>query len=196
MNIAFALLSVGFAGYALIVGWKGAMGLFASIPLTTVANYGLSVIPMFVLMGQFAYQSGISQDLYAACHRLLSRFSGSLASATILACSFFSAVCGSATATTATMGVVSLPEMRKYHYQDTLSCGVIAAGGTLGILIPPSTGFILYAVSAEQSIGQMFAAGILPGLLLAAMYILTIFLEVKRRPALAPSGSSTANMIF
>jgi len=186
MNIGFSLLVVGFIGYALIVNMKGAMGLFASVPFTTVANFGLSVIPMFVLMGQFAFYAGISQDLYSACHKALGRLTGSLASATVIACAFFAAICGSATATTATMGVVSLPEMRKYKYQDTLSCGTIAAGGTLGILIPPSTGFILYAIASEQSIGTMFAAGILPGIMLALIYIMTILIEVKMNPVLAP----------
>lgn len=190
MNIGFSMIVVGFVGYMVLVNAKAAMGLFASVPFTTVANYGLSVIPMFVLMGQFAFYAGISQDLYAACNHLLGRVRGSLASATIIACAFFAAICGSATATTATMGVVCLPEMRKYKYQDQLSTGVIAAGGTLGILIPPSTGFILYAISAEESVGVMFAAGILPGILLALIYVMTILIEVKLNPALAPKSSN------
>ncbi len=190
MNIGFSMIVVGFVGYMVLVNAKAAMGLFASVPFTTVANYGLSVIPMFVLMGQFAFYAGISQDLYAACNHLLGRVKGALASATVIACAFFAAICGSATATTATMGVVCLPEMRKYKYQDQLSTGVIAAGGTLGILIPPSTGFILYAISAEESVGVMFAAGILPGILLALVYIMTILIEVKLNPALAPKSDN------
>lgn len=189
MNIGFSMIVVGFLGYLVLVNSKAAMGLFASVPFTTVANYGLSVIPMFVLMGQFAFYAGISQDLYSACNKSLGRVPGSLASATIVACAFFAAICGSSTATTATMGVVCLPEMRKYKYQDQLSTGVIAAGGTLGILIPPSTGFILYAIAAEESIGTMFAAGILPGILLALMYIMTILIEVKLNPVLAPKNT-------
>jgi len=190
MNIGFSMIVVGFVGYMVLVNAKAAMGLFASVPFTTVANYGLSVIPMFVLMGQFAFYAGISQDLYTACNHLLGRVRGSLASATVIACAFFAAICGSATATTATMGIVCLPEMRKYKYQDQLSTGVIAAGGTLGILIPPSTGFILYAISAEESVGVMFAAGILPGILLALIYIMTILIEVKLNPALAPKSDT------
>ncbi len=188
MNIAFSMTLVGFVGYALCVNTKAALGLFTSTPFTTVANFGLSVIPMFVLMGQFAFYSGLSQDLYAFCHKWLGRVPGGLASATIAACAGFAAICGSSTATTATMGVVCLPEMRKYKYKDELACGSIAAGGTLGILIPPSTGFILYGVTASQSIGKMFAAGILPGILLAVVYIVTIMIEVKMNPSLAPKG--------
>jgi tripartite ATP-independent transporter DctM subunit len=188
MNIGFSMIVVGFVGYACVVNVKAAMGLFASIPFSTVANYSLSVIPMFVLMGQFCFYSGLSQDLYAFCHKWIGRVSGGLASATIVACAFFAAICGSSTATTATMGVVCLPEMRKYKYKDTLACGSIAAGGTLGILIPPSVGFILYAITAEQSIGTMFAAGIIPGILLAAVYVMTIMILVKKDPSLAPKG--------
>ena len=188
VNIAFSMLIVGFIGYMILVNMKAAMGLFASVPFTTVSNYGYSVIPMFVLMGQFAFYAGLSGDLYAFCHKWIGRISGGLASATIVACAFFAAICGSSTATTATMGVVCLPEMRKYGYKDKLSCGAIAAGGTLGILIPPSVGFILYAISAEQSIGEMFAAGIIPGILLAAVYVMTIMICVKMDPSLAPKG--------
>ncbi len=188
VNIGFALLIVGFVGYAVIVNMNAAMGLFSSVPFTTVANYSYSVIPMFVLMGQFAFYAGISQDLYAFCYKILGRIPGSLSSATIVACAFFAAICGSATATCATLGVVCLPEMRKYKYKDTLSCGSIAAGGTLGILIPPSTGFILYAIAAEESIGNMFAAGIFPGILLAAVYVVTIMILVRSDPSLAPKS--------
>ena len=190
MNIGFSMIVVGFVGYLVLSGTNAAMGIFATVPFTTVANFGLSVIPMFVLMGQFAFYAGISQDLYTACNHLFGRVRGSLATATVVACAFFAAICGSATATTATMGVVCLPEMRKYKYEDKLSTGVIAAGGTLGILIPPSTGFILYGVSASQSIGEMFAAGIVPGIMLALIYIMTIAIEVKLNPALAPKTSN------
>ena len=125
---------------------------------------------MFVLMGQIAYYAGISGDLYNFCYKVLGRIRGGLAVATIAACAGFAAICGSATATTATMGIVCLPEMEKYGYKDTLSCGAISAGGTLGILIPPSTGFILYGTAAEVAVGKMFMAGIFPGILLAVIY--------------------------
>lgn len=186
MNIGFTMVVVGFFGYLICTNMTAALGLFASVPLSTVNNYGLSVIPLFVLMGQFAYYAGISQDLYTFCNKWIGRVPGGLAGATIVACAFFAAICGSATATTATLGVVCLPEMRKYNYKDELACGSIAAGGTLGILIPPSTGFILFAIQAEESIGTMFAAGILPGIFLAAVYVMTIMILVKKNPSLAP----------
>ncbi len=192
MNIGFTMVVVGFFGYMILTTMGGAMGLFASVPFTTVNNYGLSVIPLFVLMGQFAFYAGISQDLYTFCNKWIGRVPGGLASATIVACAFFAAICGSATATTATLGVVCLPEMRKYNYKDELACGSIAAGGTLGILIPPSTGFILYAIQAEESIGTMFAAGILPGIFLAAVYVMTIIILVKKNPALAPRAEKVS----
>ena len=192
MNIGFTMIVVGFFGYLILTNMTAAMGLFASIPFTTVNNYGLSVIPLFVLMGQLAYYAGISQDLYTFCNKWIGRVPGGLAGATIVACAFFAAICGSATATTATLGVVCLPEMRKYNYKDELACGTIAAGGTLGILIPPSTGFILYAIQAEESIGTMFAAGILPGIFLAAVYVLTIMILVKRNPSLAPKAEKVS----
>ncbi len=192
VNIGFAMIIVGFIGYAVLVNMTGAMGLFSSVPYTTVAKYSYSVIPMFVLMGQFAFYAGISQDLYSFCHKILGRIPGSLSSATIVACAFFAAICGSATATCATLGVVCLPEMRKYKYKDTLSCGSIAAGGTLGILIPPSTGFILYAIAAEESIGTMFAAGIFPGIMLAAIYVMTIMILVRIDPSLAPKSGKVS----
>lgn len=192
MNIGFSMIVVGFAGYAILINTQAAMGLFASVPFTTLANFGLSVIPMFVLMGQFAFYAGLSGDLYDFCHKWIGRVPGGLASATIVACAFFAAICGSSTATTATMGVVCLPEMRKYKYKDTLSCGSIAAGGTLGILIPPSVGFVLFAITAEQNVGTMFAAGIIPGILLAAVYVMTIMIQVKMNPELAPKGEKVS----
>lgn len=188
MNIGISMTIVGFIGYVICVNFPAGLGLFKTVPFNTVANFGLSVIPLFVLMGQFAFYSGLSSDLYVACHKWLGRVPGGLAAATIAACAGFAAICGSSTATTATMGVVCLPEMQKYKYKDSLSCGSIAAGGTLGILIPPSVGFILYGISAEQSIGAMFAAGIIPGILLAIAYIITIIISVKRNPSLGPLG--------
>lgn len=188
MNIGFSMILVGFIGYAILISPKAAIGLFASVPFTTVASFSFSVIPLFVLMGQFAFYSGLSQDLYSFCYKWLGRVPGGLAAATIAACGGFAAICGSSTATTATMGVVCLPEMRKYKYKDELACGSISAGGTLGILIPPSVGFILYGITASQSVGAMFAAGIIPGILLAVVYIITIILQVKRNPSLAEKG--------
>ena len=164
-NIGFTMLFVGSVGYAMVVSIKAAMGVLQSVPFSRSSNFDLSVIPLFVLMGQFAFHAGLSGDLYDFCHKFLGRVPGGLAVATIAACAGFAAICGSSTACAATMGVVCLPEMKKYKYGDALSTGCLAAGGTLGILIPPSVGFILYGISAEESIGALFAAGILPGLM-------------------------------
>ncbi len=186
MNIGLTMLIVGFTGFAYIVGIQAAMGLLKTVPFTNAANYALTVIPLFVLMGQFAFHSGMSEGLYNSAHKWLGRLPGGLACATLGACSAFAAICGSTAATAATMGTVALPEMKRHGYDTGLSTGSIAAGGTLGILIPPSTGFILYGIIAEQSIGRLFAAGVFPGLVLAAFYILTVVIRVKRNPGLAP----------
>jgi C4-dicarboxylate transporter DctM subunit len=190
MNVGFAMLTVGFLGFAAAVNLNAALGLLKSVPFNTTANFSLSIIPLFVLMGQFAFHGGLSTDLYGACYKWLGRMPGGLASATIVACAGFSAICGSSTATAATMGTVCLPEMKKYRYAGSLSTGSIAAGGTLGILIPPSVGFILYGITAEQSIGELFAAGILPGALLMFYYMATIVISVKRDPSLGPKGEA------
>ena len=173
MHIGVAMALVGFFGVVFVTGgnFAAAIGYFKSVPFTTAASFSLSVIPMFVLMGELCFYANISTELYSACYKILSRLRGGLAMATVVGCAGFAAICGSSTATTATMGTVSMPEMRKYKYKDTLSSGCISAGGTLGILIPPSTGFILYGTAATIGIGKMFAAGILPGIILALSYI-------------------------
>ncbi len=188
MNIGMAMLTVGFFGFAAAVNLDAALGLLKSVPFNTVANFSLSIIPLFVMMGQFSFHAGLSADLYNACYKWLGRMPGGLATATIAACAGFSAISGSSTATAATMGTVCLPEMKKYRYAGSLSTGSVAAGGTLGILIPPSVGFILYGITAEQSIGALFAAGFLPGLLLTLYYMATIVISVKINPALGPKG--------
>ena len=137
-------------------------------------------------MGNLCYYSGMSSDLYSCARKLLGGIRGGLACATVAACACFSAICGSTAATAATMGVVALPEMRKAGYDDGLACGSIAAGGTLGILIPPSTGFIIYGIVAGESIGGLFAAGIVPGIILAVCYIISIMIVVRIRPNAAP----------
>lgn len=188
MNIGFSMLVVGFVGMIVATNWDGAMGLMMTIPYGAVAKYSLSVIPLFVLMGQFAFYGGLSQDLYQFCYKILGRLPGGLAVATIGACGGFAAICGSSTATAATMGTVCLPEMRKYGYEDGLSTGSVAAGGTLGILIPPSVGFILYGVTAEVSIGSLFAAGLVPGIMLMLFYMATVVIQVLRKPEKGPKS--------
>jgi tripartite ATP-independent transporter DctM subunit len=139
-------------------------------------------------MGQFAFYSGLSGDLYKACHKWLGRLPGGLAVATVGACGCFASICGSSTATAATMGTVCIPEMRKYRYAPSLATGCVAAGGTLGILIPPSVGFILYGIISQQSIGALFAAGMIPGILLMVLFMLTIVIRAMRNPELGPPG--------
>ena len=188
MNIGFAMLTAGVVGFAIAVDPAAALGLLKSVPFNTTASFSLAVIPLFIMMGQFAFHGGLSADLYRACHVWLGRMPGGLAIATIAACGGFSAICGSSTATAATMATVCLPEMGKYRYAASLSAGSVAAGGTLGILIPPSIGFILYGITAEQSIGVLFAAGFVPGLLLMVYYMATIAVTVRKNPTLGPRG--------
>ena len=188
MNIGFAMLAVGFFGFAIVRSLSGALGHLMTIPFSTAGSFSLSVIPLFVLMGQFAFYSGLSEDLYKACHRWLGRLPGGLAVATIGACGCFASICGSSTATAATMGTVCIPEMRRYRYAPSLATGCVAAGGTLGILIPPSVGFILYGIIAQQSIGTLFAAGMIPGIMLMVMYMLAVIFKAARNPELGPPG--------
>lgn len=189
MQIGIAMTLVGFVGYYLVSGsMKAALGVLQTVPFTTAGNFNLSVIPMFILMGQVCYESSVSTELYDACFHLLSRAKGGLACATVVACAGFAAICGSATATTATMGIVSLPEMERYKYKPALSTGSISAGGTLGILIPPSTGFILYGTTATIGIGKLFAAGMLPGLVLAFCYCMVVIIWCTIDPTAGPKG--------
>lgn len=189
MQIGIAMTLVGFVGYYLVSGsLKASVGVLLTVPFTTAGNFNLSVIPMFILMGQLCYESSVSTELYDACFHLLSRVKGGLACATVVACAGFAAICGSATATTATMGIVSLPEMQRYNYKPALSTGCISAGGTLGILIPPSTGFILYGTTATIGIGKLFAAGMLPGLVLACCYVAVVIIWCTKDPEAGPKG--------
>jgi len=191
MNIGLALLLVGAVGYAVILNPAAALGLLRTVPATQASNYALIVIPLFILMGNFAYHAGLSSALYKAGNKWLSRLPGSLACGTIAACAGFGAICGSCAATCATMGTIALPEMRKYKYADRLSTGSIAMGGTLGILIPPSTPMILYGIMAQTSIGALFAAGVLPGVMMAILSILTIVIMCRLNPNLAPAPTKS-----
>jgi C4-dicarboxylate transporter, DctM subunit len=188
MQIGIAMGLVGFVGFAYIVGVDPALGLLKTVPYTTFASKDMSVIPLFILMGSFAFSAGMSEDLYRAVHKLLGHLRGGLAMATVLACACFAAISGSSLATAATLGRVAMPEMRKYKYHPSLATGAIAAGGSIGILIPPSVILIIYGIITEQSIGELFLAGFIPGILEAAFYIATIGILVRRNPALAPPG--------
>lgn len=190
--VAVALGVVGIAGFSYLIGWEQALSILRTVPYLTLADYGLSVIPLFLLMGSFSFYAGISRDLYHTVYKWLGHFRGGLAMATVGACAGFAAVCGSSMATAAAMGVVALPEMKKYKYDMALATGCIAAGGTMGILIPPSVTLIVYGLLTEQSVGQLFMAGIIPGTLEAVFYIITIFIICKRRPLMGPPGQAAS----
>jgi C4-dicarboxylate transporter, DctM subunit len=191
MPVAFAMAFVGFTGFAYLNGIESAMPLLAQDIFETLSSYPLSVIPMFILMGSFAFASGISQRLYKACYTWFGHYRGGLTVATVMACSGFAAICGSTAATAATMGSIALPEMKKYNYDDKLATGTVASAGTLGILIPPSTVLIIYGILTEESIGKLFIAGIVPGVLLTLLFVLTVILLCWRQPNLAPPGPKT-----
>lgn len=195
LPIAVSMGFVGLVGFSYLSGTEAAFRVLASEIYTSFASYSLSVVPMFVLMGFLAYYSGVGSRLYDFAHKTVGHFPGGLAMASEVACAIFGAVCGSTTATTATIGSIALPEMRRYKYADTLSTAAVAAGGALGILIPPSTIFVIYGIATEQSIARLFIAGIVPGILLMLFYMATIYILTKRNPALCPSSSEPrANM--
>jgi tripartite ATP-independent transporter DctM subunit len=182
---------VGFAGFAYLNGMESALTLLAQDVYETLSSYPLSVIPMFILMGAMAFASGISQRLYRTSYTWLGQFRGGLTVATVVACSGFAAISGSTAATAATMGAIALPEMKKYGYDDQLATGTVASAGTLGILIPPSTVLIVYGILTEESIGKLFIAGVIPGLILTLLFILTVVLICLRGPHLGPAGPRT-----
>lgn len=188
MHIGIAMALVGFVGCWYMRGFPAAIGYMANVPFATTNSESLSVIPLFTLMGVVCAYAGISQALYSACYKLISRMRGGLAIATEIACAFFAAICGSSTATTASMGKICLPEMDKYGYKRTLTCGAISAGGTLGILIPPSVGFMLYAVNSNIGVGTMFMAGIIPGIILCLCYSMVVVVICALDPAAGPKG--------
>ena len=192
MPIGIAMALVGAAGIAVLNSPDAALHVLGSYPFSYAAVQALSVIPLFVLMGNFAAVSGMSADLFAAAYAWLGHRRGGLASATILACAGFAALSGSSVASAITMGRVTLPEMRRYGYDPRLATGVVAAGGTLGILIPPSTVLVIYGILTEQSIGKLFLAGFLPGLLLTALFIVTVVIVCGVRPDFGPPGPRTA----
>jgi tripartite ATP-independent transporter DctM subunit len=188
MPIGLAMALVGGAGVAILNSPEAALNSLGSFPYSHAAVQAFAVIPLFVLMGNFAATSGMGKDLYAAAYAWLGHRRGGLASATVLACAGFAALSGSSVASAVTMGRVCLPEMRRYAYDPRLATGVIAAGGTLGILIPPSTVLVVYALLTEESIGRLFLAGFLPGLLLTLLFILTIMLVCAFRAGFGPPG--------
>ena len=188
MPIGLAMMLVGAVGIAVLNSTTAALNIMGSFAFSYSAVFTLSVIPLFVLMGAFANVSGMGADMYRAAHAWVGHKRGGLAAATILACAGFAALSGSSIASAATMGKVALPEMERYRYSPKLATGSIAAGGTLGILIPPSTVLIVYALLTEQSVGRLFLAGVLPGLLLTALFVATVFIVSTMNPEAGPPG--------
>lgn len=178
---------VGLAGYAAIDGWDKAFIVFGTTPFS-LTHYSFSVLPLFILMGTVATRSNMSQELFTAANAIFAGRRGALPMATIGACAGFSAISGSSLATAATFSQIAVPEMRRYGYHEQLATGSVAAAGTLGILIPPSVIMVIYALAAEESVPMLFAAGMLPGLLLALLFLITVFVVARVKPEWAPTG--------
>ncbi|MBY5932731.1 TRAP transporter large permease [Tateyamaria omphalii] len=190
--IAFAMGCVGMIGFMFETSFRAAISMVARLIIDTSQDYGLSVVPLFILMGLFVNKGGISRELYAASNAFLGHFRGGLAMATIVACGGFAAISGSSLATAATMAKVAMPEMRRFGYSDRLSTASIASGGTLGILIPPSVILVIYGLLTETSIGKLFVAGIVPGLLGIVLYLVAVRFVVYRDPNAGPAGPRTS----
>jgi C4-dicarboxylate transporter, DctM subunit len=190
-QIGFTLFIVGFVGFGVIGGFSGAIGNLFIIPFNNLNSYNFAVIPLFLLMSEFVGQSGIGREAYLAARAWLGQLRGGLAMATVGACGLFAAVSGSSLAGTLVMGRVAYPEMRSLGYSARLASGVTAAGGTLGILIPPSMGFVLIGILANLSIGKLFLAGVIPGISVILFYWITIFIQCRINPKLAPAAART-----
>ncbi len=184
--IAVALVLVGVSGYAAVDGWRKALSMLGAVPFELASAYSLSLVPLFILMGALASRAGMSRELFDAANGVFSGFRGALTNATIGACAAFGAICGSSIATAATFSKVAIPEMRRHGYDEGLAAGCVASAGTLGILIPPSVILAIYSLVAEQSLPQLFAAALFPGLLLAALYIAVVAIIARVRPQWTP----------
>jgi C4-dicarboxylate transporter, DctM subunit len=191
MPVAFSMMLAGFLGFAYMVNAGAAQGIISAEFMSVFTNYALASVPMFVLMGEIAFVAGISDRLYDAGQTVFGQIRGGLAMASIAACAGFAAICGSTVATAAAMGKVAIPQMQRYGYDDSLATGAIASAGTLGILIPPSSTFIIYGIMTEQSIGKLFISGVFPGIMLASIFALTVYILCKRNPKLGPAGPPT-----
>lgn len=192
MPIGPVMALVGFLGFAFLVNWDPALAILGKSAFRTASNQSMSCIPLFMLMGLFCYHSEVSTEIYHTVRTWMGRIKGGLAMSTVGACAGFAAVSGSSMATAVTMGTIALPEMKKHGYDDGLACGAVASGGSIGILIPPSVPFIIYASLSEQSIGTLFMAGVIPGLLEAALYCLAIYIVCTINPSLGPRGPATS----
>lgn len=188
MPVSFAMFITGFVGLFLFMGKSAALNVLSSDIWGQFSSYTLAIIPLYVFMGEIIFRSGITQNLFDAAYKWLGQFKGGMASTTILASAGFSAICGSNTATAATMGTIALPELKKYKYDAAISAGTVATGGTLGILIPPSTVLIVIAIQTQQSVKDLFVGVLLPGILLTTLMILTIIFLCQKNPNLGPAG--------
>jgi len=191
IELGFAMALIGFVGFSIIVSMKAALNLLAKDIFDVFASYGFTVIPLFVLMGQVAFNAGIAKRLYHSAYRFIGHIPGGMAMATVVGATAFKAICGSSPATAATFASVAVPEMDRYHYDKKLSTGIVATVGTLGILIPPSVTLIVFGIITEQSIGKLFLAGIVPGLIIAFFFICIIYGWCKINPALGPRGEKS-----
>ncbi|MCA1244111.1 TRAP transporter large permease [Stappia stellulata] len=189
MPVAFAMALVGMAGFAYMRSIGATLSMTGTLVFDAGLAYSLSVVPLFIFMGNVLARSGVSHGLYAVANHATARMRGGLAMASVIACGGFSAVCGSSLATAATMSKVAMPSMRKYGYADSLAAGSIAAGGTLGILIPPSVILIIYGLLTESDIGKLFIAGVVPGILGLLLYLVAVQVAVWRKPELAPPAT-------
>ena len=192
MPVAYVMALIGFLGFGTVVSFKGALNLLAKDFYEVFSNYDLTTIPLFILMGQLAFSSGISRRLYDSAYKFLGSIRGGLAIATVSACTAFGAVCGSSAATAATMATVGMPEMRRFNYADELSAGSVASGGGLGMIMPPSVVLIIYGILTEQSIGKLFVAGIVPAILVTILFAITIMIWCALRPEQGPKGERTS----
>jgi tripartite ATP-independent transporter DctM subunit len=188
VHIGIAMAVVGTLGMGAIVGTKAMLGMLQTSPYGTTASYSMSVVVLFILMGQLGYHAGLSADLYRAAYKWVGHLPGGLAISTVLACTGVGVLCGSTNATTATMGIVALPEMKKFNYDGGFAAATVACAGTLGTMVPPSVLLLMYGVMNSLSIGKLFAAVILPGVGLMLLYMLAAYLVVRRKPELGPAG--------
>lgn len=192
IELGFAMAIVGFLGFSMIVNVQAGMNMLAKDMFDVFSSYGFTVIPLFILMGQVAFNAGIARRLYQAAYRFLGHIPGGLAMATVAGATVFKAICGSSPATAATFASVAVPEMDRYNYDRRLSTGVVATVGTLGILLPPSVTLIVFGVITQQSIGRLFLAGLLPGLLIALLFLFVIAAWCRINPALGPHGEKSS----
>lgn len=191
MPVGFAMAIVGFVGYCYVLNFKAGLGMLSTELWMTFSKYGLTVIPLFILMGQIAFYSGVNRKLYDAAYKWVGQIRGGIAMATVMACAAFSAICGSNAATAATMTTVALPEMKKFKYEPMLSTGAIACGSTLGVVIPPSVVLIVIGLYTGQSIGKLFYGGVAAGILLAVLLTVTVYVVCSLRPGWGPVGEKT-----